>query len=661
MRLIICGALSLAMLASVARAQPTDPNPRAPLPADTPSLAPSGATFTAPKSWTVSSRPSLVVLTAPEGDANLVLADVPQAADARAAVDAAWRLYNPPTQHPFKLMTARPPRNGWDEREVLDYETSPNEHVVVEALAFRSGGHWTVALLEGSQATVEKRAAAGQLIIQSLRPKGYQRENFAGRPAHALDRDRLTALEDFVRTSIGQLGVPGAAVALIDHGAVVFEGGFGVRERGKPQPVDAHTLFMIASNTKGMSTLLLAKLVDQGKLTWDEPVTRVYPSFRLGSPDTTRKVLVRHLVCACTGLPRKDFDWIFDTRPDTPASATFDELAATQPTSGFGEVFQYNNLMAAAAGYLGGHLVNPDLELGAAYDAAMQKEIFDPIGMGDTTFAMARALSGDHASPHGDDIDGRPSLANMDFNYMVEPYRPAGGAWSSAHDLIRYVGDELDQGKLPDGRRLVSAQNLLVRRAPGVATGEDAYYGMGLEGDRTWGVLVIHHGGSMAGFKSDIIFIPDAGVGAVILTNADDGGYLLRPFMRRLLELLYDGNPEAAGDVAAAAARNQAEIAKERQRLVYPASPALAADLAGGYVSPELGRITVRREGGQVVFDFGAWRSRVASRRNDDGTISFVTVDPATSGFEFVVATRSGKRALVIRDGQHEYVYTEAV
>jgi CubicO group peptidase (beta-lactamase class C family) len=401
--------------------------------------------------------------------------------------------------------------------------------------------------------------------------------------------------------------------------------------------------------------------VDEGKLTWDEPVTRVYPSFRLGSPETTQKVLVRHLVCACTGLPRKDFDWIFDTRPDTAASTTFDELAATQPTSGFGEVFQYNNLMAAAAGYLGGHLVNPDRELGAAYDAAMQKEIFDPLGMGDTTFAMARALSGDHASPHGDDIDGRPTVASMDFNYMVEPYRPAGVAWSSAHDLIRYVGDELDQGRLPDGRRLVSAQNLLVRRAPGVATGEDAYYGMGLEGDRTWGVLVIHHGGSMAGFKSDIIFVPDAGVGAVILTNADDGGYLLRPFMRRLLEVLYDGKPEAAGDVAAAAARNQAEIAKERQRLVYPPAPALAADLAGAYVSPELGRITVRREAGHVVFGFGAWRSRVASRRNDDGTISFVTVDPATSGFEFVVATRSGKRALVIRDGQHEYVYTQAV
>ncbi len=112
-----------------------------------------------------------------------------------------------------------------------------------------------------------------------------------------------------------QLGVPGAGVALVENGKVVYEGGIGVRELGKPTPVDAHTLFMVASNTKGMSTLLLAQLVDQGKLRWDQPVTEVYPQFRLGSAETTRKVLIRHLVCACTGLPRKDFEWIFNTRP----------------------------------------------------------------------------------------------------------------------------------------------------------------------------------------------------------------------------------------------------------------------------------------------------------------------------------------------------------
>jgi len=649
---------ALFALAGAARAQAGGASAAAV--ADTPSATPSGATFTLPKAWALAAAPSRVVLSPPETDTRIAIVDIAEAADAQSAAAAAWRLYRPDAKRPFKLMTARAPRQGWDERQVIDYETSPNEHVDVQAMALRSGTHWTVAILDGGESTVEKRAAAVGLVLQSLRPRGYSRETFAGRAAHRLDADRVAALKSFVQTSITQLGVPGAAIALVDHGQVVFEGGFGVRELGKPTPVDADTLFMIASNTKGMSTLLLAKLVDEGKLSWDEPVTQVYPSFRLGSEATTRKVLMRHLVCACTGLPRKDFEWLFNTPPDTPASTTFAQLAATEPTSGFGEVFQYNNLMASAAGYIGGHLVHPDQELGVAYDAAMREEILGPLGMSETTFDYSRALSGDHASPHGDDIAGKPTLASMALNYSIQPYRPAGGAWSSAHDMIKYVEDEITQGKLADGTRLVSAKNLLARRAPNVPTGEDGSYGMGLEIDTTWGVTVIHHGGSMGGFKSDIMLVPDAQVGAVILTNADDGGMLLRPFMRRLLEVLYDGKSEAAGDVAAAAARNQAEIAKARERLVLPPAPAPAAALAAGYTSPELGRITVRRDKGKVVFDFGAWKSEVASRKNDDGTISFITIDPTNDGFEFMVAARSGKRALIIRDGQHEYVYTEA-
>jgi CubicO group peptidase (beta-lactamase class C family) len=456
-----------------------------------------------------------------------------------------------------------------------------------------------------------------------------------------------------------QLGVPGVGLALVDHGKVVYEGGLGVRELGKPAPVDADTLFMIASNTKGMSTLLLARLVDQGKLKWDEPVTQVYPAFRLGSEDTTRQVLMRHLVCACTGLPRKDFNWIFDTNPATPASDTFGELAATQPTSKFGEVFQYNNLMASAAGYIGGHIVHPDMELGAAYDAAMREQIFTPLGMNASTFDMARALAGDHASPHSLDFDGEPRVAKMAFNYVVEPARPAGGEWSSPHDMIKYVQLEITQGVLPDGTRMVSAQNLLARRKPSVPTGEDAFYGMGLETDATWGVTVVHHGGSMAGYKSDIIAVPDAQVGAVLLTNSDEGGDLLRPFMRRLLEVLYDGKPIAEAMVTASAKGDRAELAKERTRLVVPPAPDALTGLAKHYVSPDLGHIDVRRADGKVVFDFGSWSSEVASRKNDDGTTSFLTIDPTNMGFTFVVGTKDGKRSLTIHDGQHEYRYTE--
>ncbi len=517
-----------------------------------------------------------------------------------------------------------------------------------------------MAIIEGSEATVEKRGAALSLLAQSLRPAGYARETFAGRTPHALDAARIEAMLSFVQTSMNELDVPGVGIALIDHGRIVYEGGLGVRELGRPAPVDAHTLFMIASNTKGMTTLLLSRLADEGRLSWEEPVTQVYPAFRLGSDETTRKVLIKHLVCACTGLPRKDYEWIFDTSLTTPASTTFVHLGATEPTSGFGEAFQYNNLMASAAGYIGGHLVHPSEELGAAYDRAMQEMIFDPLGMRETTFDYARALRADHASPHGYDVDGHQAVADMAFNYAGIPSRPAGGAWSSAHDVALYVEDELSLGRLPNGRRLVSEQNLLARRIHGVPVGEDAWYGMGLETDRHWGVEVVHHGGSMAGFKTDWVAVPDAQIGAVVLTNADDGAMMLRPFMRRLLEVVYDGKPEAAGDVAAAATRYKAAVAKARERLVVPAAPGLAGALAPAYANPDLGHINVTRAAGETWFDFGLWKSRVASRTNDDGTVSFITIDPTNDGFEYVVGTRGGKRALVVRDGQHEYVYLEA-
>jgi CubicO group peptidase (beta-lactamase class C family) len=630
-----------------------------PVSADTPEKTPSGATFTLAKDWALATHDHYVVASSSENDTFFVLADIPQAKDAAYAVMQAWAMYRPDAHRKMKTITARPGRNGWDERQVVDYETSPNEKVSIQGIASRSGTKWTVIVLDGTEATVEKRGAALGMMLSSLRPMGYTREMFTGKPAHRFDAARIEALKTFVQTSMQQLDVPGAGVAIVDHGKIVYEGGIGVRELDKPEPVDAHTLFMIASNTKGMSTLLLARLVDEGKLRWDQKVTDVYPSFRLGSADTTGKVLMKNLVCACTGLPRKDFDWIFNTPRTTPATTTFDQLAATEPTSGFGEVFQYNNLMATAAGYIGGHIVNPNMELGAAYDSAMQSMIFDPLGMRDTTFDNVRALGGDHASPHADDIDGHPAVAKMGLNYSIVPYRPAGGAWSSPHDLIKYVQDELALGKLPDGTQFVSEKNLLERRKANVPVGEDAFYGMGLETDNTWGVTVVHHGGSLGGYKSDWIAIPDAGVGAVLLTDADLGQFMLRPFMRRVLEILYDGKPEAAGDVAAQAVRYKAQLAEERKHLVVPAAPEIAKALAAHYTNADLGIIAVDHDKDGVTLDFGAWGSHSATRKNDDGTISLITVDPSVDGFEFVIGTKAGKRTLTTRDGQHEYAYVE--
>jgi hypothetical protein len=193
-----------------------------------------------------------------------------------------------------------------------------------------------------------------------------------------------------------------------------------------------------------------------------------------------------------------------------------------------------------------------------------------------------------------------------------------------------------------------------------VASGENRTYGMGLTTDTGWGIPIVQHGGSLSGFKSDIMLLPDHGIGAVILTNSDNGGMLLRPFLRRLVEVVFDGKPEAAEDVASRAASYQAFRSKSRERLVIPPDSGEVAKLAARYLSGPLGELAVRKQGATTVFDFGEWSSAVASRKNDDGTISFLTVNPGVIGFEFVVSERDGKRALVLRDAQHEYVFAEA-
>jgi CubicO group peptidase (beta-lactamase class C family) len=439
----------------------------------------------------------------------------------------------------------------------------------------------------------------------------------------------------------------------------VWAGGLGVKEIGKPDPVGPNTLFIAASNTKAFTTLLLAGLADQKKLRWDEPVTELYPSFKLGDAATTKEVLVKHLVCACTGMPRQDLEWLFEYKNETPASALA-LLGTMQPTSKFGEVFQYSNLMAAAAGFIGGATALPGAELGTAYDEAMRTRVFDPLGMKTSTFDFAKAMKGDHASPHGVDVDGKLALAPMALNYSVYPVRPAGGMWTSAGELAKYVEMELAKGMLPNGKRLVSEENLLARYAPQVAVSDQVTYGMGLMVDAKYGISVVHHGGDLPGYHSDMMWLPEHGVGAVILTNSDSGVLIRGPLLRKLLEVLFDGKPEADASLAAAATQLKQSIAKNRERLVVPADSAAVAKLVPRYVNASLGEVSVSRQGAATVFDVGEWKSTVASRQNDDGTTSFITIDPTLAGFEFVVADSAGAHRLIMRDAQHEYVFAEA-
>jgi CubicO group peptidase (beta-lactamase class C family) len=508
-----------------------------------------------------------------------------------------------------------------------------------------------------ANAVAGKRGAQLSLIFSRFLPKGYSRESFAGKKANTLDQSRIGELGRFVEQGQKVLGVPGVGLGVVQDGKVVFAGGFGVKELGGREKPDGDTLFMIASNTKAMTTLLLAKLVDEHRITWDTPVTKLLPTFKLGDAATTRSVLVKHLICACTGMPRQDLEWIFDYGKMTPES-TMSLLGTMQPTSKFGELFQYSNLMAAAAGYTGAHVIHPDIELGTAYDSAMQSYVFDPLAMKETTFNMKLAFSSNHAGSHSPDTDGKTARAMTAINDAVIPARPAGGAWSSVNDMLKYVSMELAEGKLPDGTTYISKEPLLERRAPQVSIGKDVTYGMGLMVDTTYGVRVVHHGGDLVGYHSDMMWLPQQNVGLVILTNADPGWLLRDRIRRKLLELLFDGRPEAEALLNADAKSFYADLAAERKLMTIPADANESAKLAKHYANASLGEITVSTSPASTIFDFGEWKSEVASRKNPDGTISFITTVPGELGFEFVVGSEA-RRTLTIRDAQHEYVFEE--
>ena len=620
----------------------------------------SNASLLVPEGWTVVRDGGTVAITAPEGDATIALVAIPSAANGEEAVAQAWARFDPAFDRVVRLAVDQPDRDGWTDTKVVNYETSPAEKLVLQGVALKSADGWTAILVRGAQATFAKRGGQLGQMLGSLRPKSFAKESFAGKTAHKLDDLRILQIKDFVATSMDQLGVPGVGLALIQDGRIVWEGGLGVKEAGTTALVDENTQFMIASNTKGMATLLLSTLVDEGRLKWDQPVTEVYPEFRLGSDETTAKTLVRHLVCACTGLPRKDMEWIFNTRPDTPAKNAFEQLSATEPTSGFGEVFQYNNLMASAAGYVGAHIVHPDMELGAAFKSAMKERIFGPLGMTRTTFDTAEVMKGNWAKPHDFDIDDRIAPAAMDLNLAMEPFLPAGGAWSTAHDMALYVINELEEGVLPNGGRLVSAESLLARRAHNVPTGEASWYGMGLFDDQTYGVSVIQHGGSLVGYKSNWFAVPAADAAVVILTNSDAGQGLLGSLSRRFLEVLYDGKPEAAENVASLVERRDIALAKFRSEIDNPGNPEVLGSLADRYANAALGPLTVRREGGRTYLQSTTIASEVTTKKNEDGTYSIVMISPGLRGSGILVGSKDGKRTLTLDDGQHEYVWVEA-
>jgi CubicO group peptidase (beta-lactamase class C family) len=457
-----------------------------------------------------------------------------------------------------------------------------------------------------------------------------------------LTGERLATFEAYIATKLAEAGVPGAAVAVVQNGEVVFLQGFGVREIGQSAPVTPDTLLRIGSVTKSFSSLLTATLVDAGRLSWETPLVDLLPAFAVADPDLTPRLTARDAFCACTGLPRRDLEFIISAHELTPERliAGMAELPLTAP---YGEKYQYSNQMVAAGGFAAAVADGGSLhDLGHAYAIALRERVLNPIGMPRTTLDLTDVLAGDdYAIPHAADVTGAlQPLPLLDDDTWLVPVAPSGALWSSASEMARYVQTELGHGVSPDGRRVVSTANLERTWQPSVAlqagpgTPPDmaafaGHYALGWVLGAYGGQRLVWHSGGTLGFISLVSFLPEADLGVVILTNRTGTA---SPFTYavqfRLLELLFD-QPAAFDALLEASLAGAAQGRADLLAHLGEIDPAAVTPYLGRYANPELGEVTLLLQDDSLIWQAGAIRSQLLPRVDDAGAVTgYLPVTP---------------------------------
>lgn len=318
------------------------------------------------------------------------------------------------------------------------------------------------------------------------------------------DRSYLDGFGAYVAEVVERDGIAGAAVAVIEKGEVVLVEGFGYRDVENGLPVTADTLFHIGSTNKSMTALMIATLVDEGVIGWDTPIVDVYPDFAL-----SEEITFRHLLSMRSGIADEaedDFDIDNGSAEDVLEYLYEIELAA-EP----GEAFSYSNLSSSVAGYTAVMAAEADGNgLYDGYASLLQQQVLGPIGM---ETAVVRVSDAQQNPNYGKSYWEGPEEAEPE-DYDGDPLAPSGTVKASAAEMGLYIAMYLNDGVAPNGTRVVSAESMQVMFEPYL---ED--YALGWENKMVDGVQVISHEGSFDNYLSIIGFVPEEGVGFVILTN----------------------------------------------------------------------------------------------------------------------------------------------
>jgi len=423
--------------------------------------------------------------------------------------------------------------------------------------------------------------------------------------AQQLDRAELDA---YVLKALKDWEVPGLALAVIKDDSVLIAEGYGIRRLGSTERVDAHTLFAIASTTKAMTAACVGMLVDEKKLTWDDPVTKHLKGFQLSDPYVTRELTVRDLLSHRTGLARGDGLWY---RSPYDREEILERIRYLKPSWGFRSRYGYQNIMFVAAGQVVSEVS------GMPWDDFITQRLFVPLGMRSTLSGYGRLKDEENiATPH------------LFSNGMVKPIEwvnidnigPAGSVISNVTDMAQWVRVNLGAGSI-GGLRLLSTEAAEEMQTPQTVIRLDSLtkaqrpsthfmaYGLGWFLYDYRGTKIVTHDGAIHGMRARVAMIPERNVGLVILMNSSR-----TPIHSALMFWILDkflGAPERDWSTELLALRKKDEEKadaaeqEQRKRQVQKTIPSHALTAyAGRYHSELYGDLVISERNGSLHAEF---------------------------------------------------------
>jgi CubicO group peptidase (beta-lactamase class C family) len=435
----------------------------------------------------------------------------------------------------------------------------------------------------------------------------------AAQPKPAISSDSvksaLAQLDPYIRSSLAKTKVPGAAVAVIYNDQVVFLRGYGVRKVGEAAQVDADTVFELASVSKPLASTVLASLVGQGKISWDDHIADLKSDFKLSNADTTREVTIRDFLSHCSGLATESGDMLEGlgySRPQVLHRMRYlplpGEFRKTYAYSNFG----YTTAAIAAA-----------TRIGKPWETIAEEQLYSPLGMTSTSSRFSDYENRANKAALHIFLNGQP--VNR-FVRDADAEAPAGGASSSARDLAEWVRLQLDGGKW-NGKQLIDANALaethkaqVCRVAADPAKPNECpggqYYGLGwnVGKDAEAHAQFSHSGAFFLGAATSVYIIPEEHIGVLALTNSTPVG-LPESICLTFLDFLHHGKQQR--DYLALVGHAMDQMMAESQNasadyatLSLPASPMAAKPLTayvGTYSNEYFGTLEVALENDRLI------------------------------------------------------------